>query len=213
MGAMTEPGWIVVLNGAPRSGKSTIAAAVQDRFDGPWMHLGVDLFGQATPARYRPGIGLRPGGKRPEVEALVPVLAASMYASVAAHSRSGLHVVVDVGHHEAYSRPLGVLAGAARLLDGLPAYLVGVRCPVEEIMRRRDAGHPGREGQYLTSSSDGTVPEPVLAWQREVHRPGIYDLEVDTSVLRPDQCADAIRRRLDDRRPPTAFARLREGDG
>jgi chloramphenicol 3-O phosphotransferase len=103
MGSM-EPGRIVVLNGAPRSGKSSIASAIQERFARPWMNLGVDVFARGvTPPRYRPGIGLRPGGERPEVEALVPVFYAALYESVAAHSRLGLNVVVDVGHHDAYS--------------------------------------------------------------------------------------------------------------
>lgn len=125
----------MVLNGAPRSGKSSIAAAIQERFDGPWMNLGVDVFVRAvTPPRYRPGIGLRPGGERPDVEALVPVLYTALYESVVAHSRLGLNVVVDVGHHDAYSAPLGILPGVARRLAGLPAYFFGVQCPIEVIM-------------------------------------------------------------------------------
>lgn len=65
-------GQIIILNGAPRSGKTSIARAVQERFDGVWINLGVDVYEQATPARYRPGIGLRLGGERPDLEALVP---------------------------------------------------------------------------------------------------------------------------------------------
>jgi chloramphenicol 3-O phosphotransferase len=34
------PGQIVILNGAPRSGKSSIVEAIQDTFDGVWMNLG-----------------------------------------------------------------------------------------------------------------------------------------------------------------------------
>lgn len=37
-------GRIVVLDGAPRSGKASIAAAIQGAFDGVWMNLGVDVF-------------------------------------------------------------------------------------------------------------------------------------------------------------------------
>ncbi|WP_391563807.1 phosphotransferase-like protein [Paenibacillus cremeus] len=37
-------GKIVILNGTPRSGKSSIAEAIQNRFDGVWMYLGVDRF-------------------------------------------------------------------------------------------------------------------------------------------------------------------------
>jgi chloramphenicol 3-O phosphotransferase len=203
---VTPPGLIVVLNGAPRSGKSSIAAAIQRRFEGVWMNLGVDVFVRGvTPERYRPGIGLRPGGERPDLEHLVPVLYAALYESVAAHSRLGLNVVVDVGHHEGHSRPLGILPDVARRLAGLPAYLVGVRCPIEEIMRRRDAGPA--DG-YVTSTPNGGVPEPVRRWQRAVHVPGVYDLEVDTSVATPDECAEAIRARLRSTRPPTAFDRI-----
>jgi len=202
------PGWIVVLNGAPRSGKSSIAAVIQETFDGPWLNLGVDTFGQnVTPPRYRPGMGLRPGGERPDIEALIPALYAAFYDSVAAHARQGLNVVVDVGHHDAYSVPLNVLPDAARRLRGLPALLVGVHCPLEVIMQRRDAGQPGQEGRYATSGSCGEIPEPVLRWQRYVHRPGIYDLEIDTSAVTPETAAALIRERLGGP-PPAAFRRL-----
>src|SRR5689334_4734740 len=100
-----SPGQIVILNGTPRSGKSSIAAAIQNTFNGVWMNLGVDGFKQMTPQRYQPGIGLRPGGERPDLEPLIVVLYRAMYASIAAHSRLGLNVVVDVGHHDAYAVP------------------------------------------------------------------------------------------------------------
>ena len=198
----------MVLNGPPRSGKSSIVKVIQETFAGPWMNLGVDVFsGCVTPPRYRPGMGLRPGGQRPEIEALIPALYAAFYDSVAAHSRQGLNVVADVGHHDAYSTPLAVLPDAARRLRGLPALLVGVRCPLEVIMARRDAGHPGREGHYLTSGPGGEIPEPVLSWQRHVHQPGIYDLEIDTSAVPPEAAAELIRDRLAGP-PPSAFREL-----
>ena len=64
-------GQIVILNGAPRFGKSSIATAIQNVFDGVWMNLGVDRFMSMTPERYQPGIGLRPGGERPDLEPLI----------------------------------------------------------------------------------------------------------------------------------------------
>jgi len=138
----------------------------------------------------------------------VPAFYAALYDSIAAHSRLGLNVVADVGHHEGHAAPHGILRDCARRVAGLPALLVGVRCPIEEIMRRRRAGQPGREGEYVTGSAEEPVPEAVLRWQREVHRPGIYDLEVDTARLSPADCAEAIRRRLADPAPPSAFRRL-----
>jgi chloramphenicol 3-O phosphotransferase len=41
-----------------------------------------------------------------------------------------------------------------------------------------------------------------------VHAHDVYDLEVDTSLLNPQQCADAIARRLESSAASTAFARL-----
>lgn len=190
-------GQIVILNGAPRSGKSSIAKAIQETFDRPWMNLGVDAYVEAmTPPRYRPGIGLRPGGERPDLERYVPVFFAALYESIAAHSRLGLDVVADIGHHDAYSAPLDILPQCARRLAGLPVLFVGVRCPIDVIMQRRNAGHAGREGRYLTSSTEGEIPEPVRRWQQAVHDHGIYDLELDTSMLTPVQCAEAIAAKL-----------------
>jgi chloramphenicol 3-O phosphotransferase len=198
-----EPGKIVILNGVPRSGKSSIVAVIQETFDGPWMNLGVDRYMQLTPMRYQPGIGLRPGGERQDIEPLVPIFYSALYESIAAHSRLGLHVVVDVGHHDAYSIPRGILADSARRLQGLPVLFVGVRCPIEIIMERRR-----NTGWAAGSTADSAIPDPVRLWQREVHIPGIYDLEVDTSVLSPVECAEAIRQRLAHGPAPSAFQRL-----
>lgn len=196
-------GQIVILNGVPRSGKSSIAIVIQDTFQGVWMNLGVDGFMKMTPARYLPGMGLRPGGERQDLEPLVSRLYLALYASVAAHSRLGLNVVVDVGHHDGYTHSLGILPNCARVLTGLPVWFVGVRCPLDVIMaRRHETGYNAR------TDAHADVPPPVLRWQGQVHLPGIYDLEVDTSLLAPSECAARIRERLDTGPPPTAFARL-----
>ena len=199
-----ELGQIVILNGIPRSGKSSIVAAIQETFDGPWMNLGVDTFKlHITPRRYSPGIGLRPGGERPDLEPLIVVIHAAMYESIAAHSRLGLHVVADVGHHDSYASPRRILVDCARRLSGLPVLFVGVRCPAEVILdRRRSTGwdEPG--------SQDSRVRDRVGQWQREVHTPGIYDIEVDTSLLSPVESAELIRRQLEASPPQLAFQRL-----
>jgi chloramphenicol 3-O phosphotransferase len=206
-GAMSDnPGSIVILNGAPRSGKSSIATVIQESFEGLWMNLGVDVFARSvTPPRFQPGMGLRPGGERSDIEAFIPVLYAAFYNSVAAHSCQGLNVVVDVGHHDAYSVPRGTLQDAARRLAGLPALLVGVRCALDVIMRRRGQSDNAYEGASTEVTENSPVPAAVLRWQEEVHRPGIYDLEVDTSAVSPDQCARAIQARLQRGPEPTAL--------
>ena len=110
-------GRIVVLNGTPRSGKSSIASALGESSDSLWLNLGVDAFAAVTPRRLRPGIGLRPGGERPDLEDAVVALFGALYAAVVAWSPAGLDVVVDVGHHDDYSTPLGILPTVARDLQ------------------------------------------------------------------------------------------------
>ena len=197
----SAPGQIIILNGAPRAGKSSIAKEILDTFAGVWINLGVDGFKRLTSQRYSPGIGLRPGGELSDtIEPLVPILYAAMYESIAAHSRLGINVVVDVGHHDASSEPLGILSDSARRLRELPVLFVGVRCPIEVIVERRQETWDPNRG----------LDEHILRWQREVHSPGIYDLEVDTSQLTPLECAHAIRQRLENGPEPTAFKRLAE---
>jgi chloramphenicol 3-O phosphotransferase len=193
------PGQIIILNGAPRSGKSSIAAQIMETFDGVWMNLGVDVMMRATPKKCQPGIGLRPGEEGHHVYALVPKLYAALYDSIAAHSRLGLNVVADLGHHDA-----AILADCARRIAGLPALFVGIRCPIEVIMERRAESPAGR---YLAGTDDDPVPAPVRRWQDAVHDRWAYDLEVDTSLLDPGECAAAIRARLADG-PGTALAQV-----
>jgi chloramphenicol 3-O phosphotransferase len=195
------PGQIVILNGAPRAGKSSIATVIQNTFAGVWMNLGVDRFKPMTPDRYQPGIGLRPGGERPDLEPLIVLLYHAMYESIATHSRLGVNVVVDVAHHDSYSVPRGILYNCARQLKGLPVLFVGVRCPLSVIMERRRA-------TWGAGTPDGMVPAPVRLWQETVHVPGIYDLEVDTAALSAGACAELISRRLAQGPPGTACQRL-----
>lgn len=229
-------GRVVVLNGAPRAGKSRIVAALQERVPGTWMNLGTDVFVRhVIPPDLRPGIGLRPGRERPEVAERVPVLLAALYDAVAAHARHGLDVAVDVGHHadrapadpksattdageptgrgHAEERAARVWDDVARRLAGLPVVVVGVTCPLEVVLDRRDAGDPERPDDYLRRTDDRRVPDPVRRWQDAVHVAAPYDLEVDTSRLSPADCADGIAHRLDDGPPRSAlFGRLHAQD-
>jgi chloramphenicol 3-O phosphotransferase len=156
---------IVVLNGAPRSGKSSIAAAMQESLDGIWMNIGVDVARQMTPPRAQPGIGLRPGEPDHAAASHVPVLYAALWESVAAHERLGVNVVVDCGIYDGL-----IAADARRRLAGLPVTWVGVRCPLDVLEAR---GGKAR-------------------WHDVVHTQLAYDLEVDTSLLTPGECAAKI---------------------
>lgn len=205
MAESAAPGRIVILNGAPRSGKSSIARAMQAHIAGNWINLGVDAQNRTLPEQLKPGIGLRPGGERPDLEPMVERLYGALYASIAAHALEGFDVVADLGHHDFYSRPLGILSASAKRLKGFSVLFVGVFCPIETIMARRNADPQG--GFYAAGPG---VPEPVQRWQEAVHQPGFYDLSIDTSVQSPEDCAAAIGQALADPPRPSAFERLAE---
>jgi chloramphenicol 3-O phosphotransferase len=192
----------VILNGPSRSGKSTLARAVQTDVPGVWMHIGMDGHKACTPPALQPGVGLRPGPAQvsPDVEAYIPILFAALYESVAAHARLGLDIVMDVNHHDSYSKPYGILRDCARRLTGLPVLFVGLRCPVDVIWTRREATW----GQV-----PGSVPADITAAvelaQVASHAHGLYDLEIDTSESSPAEGAARIRQRLADGPPGSAF--------
>ena len=207
-------GQVIILNGAPRSGKSSIAAAIQEASDELWMNLGADRYIRITPKQYRPGIGLRPAGiekmeerqfgKREKIEPLVPIMYAAMYESIAVHSRLGLNVVTDVGHHDDYASPQGILYNCARRMEDLPVLFVGVRCPVEIVWERR-------RNTWLREQeipNDTPPPYSVHRWNSEVHRPGIYDLEVYTAKMTPEECSEMILWHLKQGPEPTAVKGL-----
>ncbi|BCH63444.1 chloramphenicol phosphotransferase [Agrobacterium vitis] len=201
---METAGQILILNGAPRSGKSSIAKVVLDSFPGLWVNLGVDAKMATISERHRPGIGLRPGGD-PEKEETVQQLYAALHETIAAHSRLGINVVVDVGYHQAYSRPLHILDDCARRLAGLPVLFIGVHCALATIMARRAASPSNGAITYLQGSTNDPVPEPVQRWQMAVHEHGPYDLDVDTTDKTPEDCAREILTVLGKDRPQPSF--------
>lgn len=197
-----EPGTILLLQGPPRSGKSSIAHVIQETFEGIWINLGVDTYMKATPKWLQPGIGLRPGGEAPHLEPHIEKMYLALYASIAAHSRQGVHVVADVGHHDMYANLCPILPRCARLLSGLPAMMVGIRCPVDVIMQRRQMTW------NQSYEADGNVPKPIALWQTAVDIVKDYDLELDTSRMPPEACAERIRERMQNGVPYAAVEKL-----
>lgn len=205
VGNAASPGQIVILNGVPRSGKSSIAKAVQEVLPGVWINLGADAQKACTPPRMQPGVGLRPGAHQvsPAIEECVPVLFAALYESIAAHARLGLNVVADVYHHDRYTVPRGILYDCAGRLTGLPVLFVGVVCPLEVVWERREATWGQARG-----SVEPDVVVAVELGQAAVHAHGGYDLEVDTSVLSAVECSRRIGDRLGQGPPGSRFAEL-----
>ncbi len=205
----TNLGKIILLNGVPRAGKTSILEVIQATFDGPWCNLGADTFvQQVIPRNYLPGgkhedVGFRmeeiPGSDPPlrrisfgpAVQTVLP----AMNETIAVHSRLGLNVVADTAFMTA-----DLMKDCVQRLAGLPVLYVGVHCPADVILERRNVNPENRH-------ATGDAGEAAARWwEQEITRyHGRYDLEVDTSQLSPEACAEKIRNHLSESRLPDAF--------
>jgi len=206
--AETPPGTIILLNGTASSGKTSLAKAIQQVFDEPYLHAGIDLiwsmfpweWGGAAAAKWQhePIEGAFPPRTAVRMPPFARRLHAGLHHTVAALAGIGHNLVVD---HVLYDpRDLHECLGLWRPFE---VWLVGVRCPLE-IVRQRAGARPERLAGW---------PEyvEVVTWQfDEAHRHtrGSYDIEVDSSVLSPVEGALRIKALLRTGAKPEAFRRL-----
>ena len=206
--ANTRLGTIILLNGCMSAGKTSIAKAIQRTFEAPYLHVGIDLFWlEIFPSEW---VGAATNGVQEiPIEATSPPKIAQVNQPFANFFISGLHHTVaalaSMGHNVVVDH---VLTQASYVTDILalwrpfPVWLVGVSCSLE-MVRQRASARADRAWwpSYL----------PVATWVfDEVHKhtQGIYDIEVDTSRLTPDECAFQIKHMLDERVTPSAFKQL-----
>ena len=183
-----ETGLVVVVNGASSSGKTSLARALQLLAPDPWLHAGIDRFWGMMPqdwmqlgAHAGEGVSWLRGEDergRPVVHTVPgPVanrLAGGMHRAVAALARAGSNVVSDdVFFHRAWARDW------ARALDGIDAWLVGLRC-AEEALERRERDRDDRE--HGEARAEAAV----------IHDGVPYDLELDSATLSADALATAV---------------------
>lgn len=185
---MPDSGSVVVLNGAPRTGKSSIATVLVGL---GWVSHGVDAVVDEAPAELRPSIGLRPGGERPDLEAHVMAAYRELFARVRSAASAGADVVVDVGLHDDYATGFDAWSAAHDALRDLDVLWVAVDCPMAEVLRRRAASTG-----YATAAADGSPPTPVVRWHQAVHLAHRYDALIDTQLCSALDAAAAVLRLL-----------------
>ncbi len=186
-------GNIIIINGASSSGKTSMVKAVQALMDEPYLDAGLDRFLWMLPRRYlqRPlwddvlGLADRAGETG-------HWLISGMHHAIVTLSERGINVVAD----HVLVEPMWAQE-CAQLFAGLPAWLVGVRCPLEVLEEREK------------QREDRTLGQARLQHER-VHAHGIYDLEVDTSVFNAHECSLKIKQCLGTGRPPEAFRRIQQ---
>jgi chloramphenicol 3-O phosphotransferase len=180
---------LIVLNGTSSAGKTTLATSLQKRFSTPVQVSGVDTFLALQPDSMfaPPGSGVATDGftwcpvqvEGQQAWAVRPglkgeALMRAVHAYWAACAAEGIAQVID---HVLLSEAMA-LDLQERLADFDPMY-VAVRCPLDVVdQRERD------RGDRLLGQGRGIGAT--------VHDFLTCDVDVDTSVLRPEEAADAV---------------------
>jgi len=180
-------GRIILINGTSSSGKTTLVRKLQGTLPDLWLEMGIDRFAYALPGRVQGQLTwpqlfryVRPDGRSDgpfsiETTPLGNRFISGLHATAAALADVGLNVIVD---HVILERAW--LEECARLWAKLDVLFVGVRCPLEVVLRRELEREEARtHGQ-------------AEAQFEVVHRWATYDIEVDTSVLTPDEAVARI---------------------
>lgn len=176
-------GRIILLNGPPSFGKTTLARALQERLAVPYFHCSLDHFRLGYLDRH----WLADDG--------------TLFRRVLEGYLLSLQTMTSLGHNliaETVITPDRLERYLALFADG-PVLFVGVRCPLAEAQRREQARRDRLKGPVELA-----VPDFDL-----VHAHGPYDLDIDTSRTTPTEAARRIEEVLAAPPAPTAFERLR----
>jgi chloramphenicol 3-O phosphotransferase len=179
-------GTIIILNGTSSSGKTSLLEALQEKLTEPYLNAGIDKFIWMLPERYldRP-LWDDVLGLATKVGETGQILFSGMHHAIAALSRTGNNVLAD----HVLVEPAWATE-CIELFADLPAYLIGLQCPLEILEAREKARKNRTLGQ-------------ARAQFEIIHKYCSYDLEVDTSIDSPEVCAEKIIERL--KSPPVAL--------
>ncbi len=169
-------GVIVYLNGTSSSGKTKLARDLHQILPGPWVNVEADHF-FATLSHSEPWT--------------VQPIVSAIHAFAATAAGSGVSVIVD-----GFLATRTWLKDAADQLAGQRAYLVAVRCSLDELERREAARGDRRVGNAREQYDF-------------VHAHSTYDFEVDTSLSDSAACARLVAEWLVGWPEPVAFRWLR----
>ncbi|HSG18574.1 MAG TPA: AAA family ATPase [Anaerolineae bacterium] len=179
-----EGGKIILINGASSAGKSTLAQALWEKLDEPFLYYSFDHF---RAAEVLPMERIR--DKELDWLAMRPAFFEGFHRSLAAFASAGNNLLVEhIVETEAWMDRL------LDLLAPFEVFFIGVHCPLAELERREAERGDRRIGE---ARADYTA----------VHNHCQYDLELD-STEPADRLANLALLAWRNRLVPSAFERM-----
>lgn len=183
---------IIFINGTSSSGKTSLLKLLQKKLPEPFLDMGLDKFIWMLPGRYldRP-LWDEVLGKAIHSGPVGWQLFSGMHHAIAAAASRGNNILADhVFVEKAW------VDECAALFANMNAYLIGLQCPLEVLEQREK------------DRKDRTLGQARLQYE-VIHKYTQYDLELDTSKLTIEECAEQVIERL--KNPPLAFRKLQAG--
>ena len=187
-------GSVVYLNGTSSAGKTTLAQALLDVLEEPYLYFSINLFDE-MPSRKQIKRGLIPDIRHLEL---------GFAKCIAALVSSGNNVIVDDVIAPPQHLPAGqafdaldLLRQRVTILGPFDVLFVKVFCPLDELERREIA------------RGDRTIGLARFQYD-QVHKYAIYDVEVDTSIEAPEDASARVLKALENHDNPRALAQMVE---
>jgi chloramphenicol 3-O phosphotransferase len=174
---------IVFLNGVGSSGKSSIAKALQGITTQPFLHIQMDIFIEMLPeALQESAEGFAYETIREDGKPVVAIKTGQVGERVLRGMRHAIAAMAAQGNNLIVDDVLcdGEMPQYVALLSPFDLHLVGVFAPLDVLEARERA----RDDRLIG----------LARWQYDrVHQGIDYDLEVDTSIGSPLECAKLIK--------------------
>lgn len=161
-------GKVIVLNGVSSSGKTTLAKAMQEAFDEPYIRLSIDDFINMMPEKL---IETDLGNTVYKSQTI-------LLQTIKMLSDAGTNVIVD----NIMLTYFQTLKQYVSLLHDYPVLLVKVDCPLHELRRRETERGDRAIGQGERQIND---LEPQ----------DLYDITVNTFISTTAECIDLIKKK------------------